>query len=136
MHDLQIYESHLHAGDMTCQESRQQTFRMSNIYPQYKIHNNHVWNGWEEYTRNKAKAKKNLLVITGITKGDKLFAEMYTFVIHLFCFSSRVKGTSVSIPKEWYKVLVWYENKKLQAEYIISSHENEFKVSFTLNTTL
>ena len=70
---------------MTCDRSSLQTFKKSNIYPQYKIHNNHVWNSWEEYTRKKAKAKNNLLVITGITKGDKLFAEMLLQSSFIYC---------------------------------------------------
>ena len=28
------------------------------------------------------------------------------------------------IPADWYKLLVWRENGKLQAEYIFTKHEN------------
>ena len=43
------------------------TYIMSNIAPQYRAFNSRGWSDLEEYTRKKAKERKVLFVITGVT---------------------------------------------------------------------
>ena len=54
-------------GDMRTQISSLNTFILSNIAPQYSIHNSRSWNDWENYARGRAKDEKVLYVITGVT---------------------------------------------------------------------
>ena len=46
---------------------KKNTFILSNIAPQYETHNNHPWNDWEKYARQRAKEEGVLFVITGVT---------------------------------------------------------------------
>ena len=59
------------------------TYKWSNIYPQHIIHNNCPWNEWEKHTRDiRAEEKGNLLVITGITKGNEKFVDLNNYFLH------------------------------------------------------
>ena len=62
---------------MTYKQAKMNTFILSNMAPQYKIHNNGSWNNWENYTRYKAEEKHVLFVITGVTNGRNKFVLKY-----------------------------------------------------------
>ena len=54
-------------GDMmTNSVHKLNTFILSNMVPQYPIHNNYPWNDWEEYVRQRAREERSLYVITGV----------------------------------------------------------------------
>ena len=59
-------------GDMRTLISSLNTFILSNIAPQYSLHNNRSWNDWEKYARERAKEEGVLYVITGVTGQLKL----------------------------------------------------------------
>ena len=39
--------------------------------------------------------------------------------------------SAITIPEHWYKLVVWCENGKMEAEYIFSDHVDNNKVSET-----
>ena len=62
------------------------TYILSNIAPQYELHNKKAWEKWEEYTRTKAKKIEGFLfVITGVT-GDKKLVHINQYYIITFYY--------------------------------------------------
>ena len=65
------------------------TYILTNMAPQYSLHNNVAWKKWEEYTREKAmnEVEGPLFVITGVT-GDKKLVQLIntslcvTYMLH------------------------------------------------------
>lgn len=103
------------AGDMAfSSEAMEESFFMSNMSPQVSAFNGGVWNELENLVRDWAYDNKRLIVVTGpiFSQGMK-----------------HIKG-GVSVPKEYYKVLLDFDDPEQKAiGFILPNQRSEESIS-------
>ncbi len=97
------------ADRKSSKESYQTTFLMSNVSPQKPSFNGGIWNRLEQKVRYWAQKERHLYVVTGGVLTDNL---------------ETIGKEKVSVPKQFYKILLDYSKPEIKAIAFLIPHKH------------